>query len=121
MVTNINRIITQNLQRQFDQVAMQHNEDKNGVEGELPFASDVTKFHILKKVQYTMLRIPQIEECLTRYKMLSVAIMEFWETFTSRAMKQPKVRTKLPMKTKPPKVERKGWEDNAFKVTFTNL
>jgi hypothetical protein len=53
--------------------------------------------------------------------MLSVAIMEFWETFTSRAMKQPKVRTKLPMKTKPPKVERKGWEDNAFKVTFTNL
>jgi hypothetical protein len=37
---------------------MQHNEDKNGVEGELPFASDVTKFHILKKVQYTMLRIP---------------------------------------------------------------
>jgi hypothetical protein len=100
---------------------MQHNEDKNGVEGELPFANDVTKFHILKKVQYTMLRIPQIEECLTRYKMSSIAIMELWETFTSRAMKQTNVQMKLPMKAKPPKVEQKGWEDNAFKVTLTNL
>jgi hypothetical protein len=28
---------------------MQRNEDKNGIEGELPFASDATKSHIPKK------------------------------------------------------------------------
>jgi hypothetical protein len=40
---------------------MQHNEDKNGIKGKLLFVSDATKFHIPKKVQYTMLRKPMIE------------------------------------------------------------
>jgi hypothetical protein len=47
MTININRTITQSLQKQLDQVTMQHNE--NVMEGELLFASDATKFHILKK------------------------------------------------------------------------
>jgi hypothetical protein len=47
---------------------MQHNEDKNGIKGKLLFVSDATKFHIPKKVQYTMLRIPIIEEHPKGYK-----------------------------------------------------
>jgi hypothetical protein len=100
---------------------MQHNEDKNGVEGKLPFISDATKLDFPKKIQYTMLRIPRIEEHLVRYKMASIAVMEPQETFTNRAMRQPNVQVRLPMRAKPPKVERKGWGDNAFKVTPTNL
>ncbi len=50
-----------------------------------------------------------------------VAIMEPLEAFTSRAMRQPNVQVRLPMKAKPPKVEQKVWEDNAFKVTPANL
>lgn len=85
------------------------------------FISDVTKLDIPKKVQYTKLRIPRIKECLVRYNMLFVTIMEPHEAFISRAMRQPNVWVRLLMKAKPPKVERKGWGDNAFKVTPTNL
>ncbi len=41
---------------------MQQNEDENVVERELPFASDVTQFHTLARIPYTMPRIPRIEE-----------------------------------------------------------
>jgi hypothetical protein len=41
---------------------MQHNEDQNVVEGKLSFASDGVQFHTLEIVQYTMLKIPMIEE-----------------------------------------------------------
>jgi hypothetical protein len=41
-----------------------------------------------KKVQYTMSRIPMIEEWLARYMMLLfVIIMEPWETFIGRTMR----------------------------------
>ncbi len=94
---------------------------KFGVKGELMFINGVTKLDIPKKIQYTMLRIPRIKECLVGYNMLFVTIMEPHEAFTSRAMRQPNVWASLPMRAKPPKVERKGWGDNAFKVTPTNL
>jgi hypothetical protein len=47
--------------------------------------------------------------------------MEPQETFTNITMKQPNVRTKLPMKVEPLEVEHEGWEDNAIKVTLTYL
>ncbi len=47
--------------------------------------------------------------------------MEPWESFTNSVMMQPNVQARLPMRAKPPKVELKGWEDNAFKVTLVNL
>jgi hypothetical protein len=50
-----------------------------------------------------------------------VVVMEPLKAFTSRAMRQPNVQTRLPMKAKPPKVEQKVWGDNAFKVTPANL
>jgi hypothetical protein len=43
---------------------MQHSEEKNVVEEELLFANDVMQFHTPERVQYTMLRIPKIEEQL---------------------------------------------------------
>jgi len=48
-------------------------------------------------------------------------VMEPQETFTSKVMKQPNVRTRLPMTAKPLRVEQKGWGDSAIKVTFINL
>jgi hypothetical protein len=68
-----------------------------------------------------MLRIPKIDENPAGYKMPSIIIMEPQEAFISRTMRQPNVRARLPMRAKPPKVERKGWEDNAFKVSLTNM
>ncbi len=35
MVTNINQIVTQSLQRQLDQVTMQQNEEENVIEEKL--------------------------------------------------------------------------------------
>jgi hypothetical protein len=55
---------------------MRHNEDENVVEGELAFASDVAQFHTLERIQYTMPRIPRIEEQLIGYMTPFVAIME---------------------------------------------
>jgi hypothetical protein len=76
MAININRTITRSLQKKLDQVTMQHNENENVMEGELLFASDAAKFHILERIQYTMLRIPKIEEQPAGYRMPSAAIME---------------------------------------------
>lgn len=50
MATNINQIVTQSLQRQFNQVTMQQNEDENVVEGEVMFVSDVAQFHTQERV-----------------------------------------------------------------------
>jgi len=47
--------------------------------------------------------------------------MEPWETLNGKAMKQPNVWAKLPMKAKPRKVEPKGWGDNVIKVTHGDL
>jgi hypothetical protein len=44
--------------------------------------------------------------------------MEPQETFTSRAMRQSNVQTRLAMKAKPSKIEPEGWGDNAHKVTL---
>ncbi len=41
---------------------MQLNENENLVEGELAFASDVAQFHTSEKIQYTMPRVPRIDE-----------------------------------------------------------
>jgi hypothetical protein len=65
--------------------------------------------------------IPRTKERPTRYKMLFAIVMEPWESFTNSVMMQPNVQARLPMRAKPPKVELKGWEDNAFKVTLVNL
>jgi hypothetical protein len=117
MAININRAITRSLQKQLDQVAMQQNENENVMEGELLLA----KFHILEIIQYTMPRIPKIEERLARYKTLSIAIMEPQETFIGKTMKQFSVRARLPMRAKLPEVEPKKWGDNAPRVTPTNM
>ncbi len=55
---------------------MQQNEEKNVVEDKLQFANDEAQFHTPKRVQYTMQRIPRIEEQPIRYRMPSIAIME---------------------------------------------
>ncbi len=68
-----------------------------------------------------MPKIPKIKEWLTRYKTSFMEVMEPQETFTSKVMKQPNVRTRLPMTAKPLRVEQKGWGDSAIKVTFINL
>jgi hypothetical protein len=110
MAININRAITRSLQKQLDQVAMQQNENENVMEGELLLANDVAKFHILERIQYTMPRIPKIEERLARYKTFSIAIMEPQETFIGKTMKQFSVRARLPMRAKLPEVEPKNGE-----------
>jgi len=47
--------------------------------------------------------------------------MEPWETFNGKVMRQPNVWAKRLIKTKPPKVEPKGWEDNVIRVTPVDL
>jgi hypothetical protein len=66
-----------------------------------------------------MPRISRTKEQFARYRMLFVVIMKPHETFTNRAMKRPSVRTRLPMRVEPSKVEPKGWGDNALEVTPT--
>jgi hypothetical protein len=100
---------------------MQQNEDENVIKGELPFASDAKQFHTLEKLQHTMPKIPRTKEQLARYKMLSIAIMKPQETFIDKAMRQPSVRMKLPIKVDTLKVEPKGWGDNALEVTPTYI
>lgn len=53
--------------------------------------------------------------------MLFATIMEPWETFIGRAMKQPCIWMKLSMKKIPLDIEPKGWENNANKVTLVDL
>jgi hypothetical protein len=65
-----------------------------------------------------MSRIPKTKEQPTAYKTLFVTIMEPWETFNGKAMRQPNVQAKLLMKAKPLKVEPRGWGDNVIKVTL---
>jgi hypothetical protein len=121
MAININRAITQSLQKQLDQVAMQQNENKNVMEGELLFASDATKFHTLERIEYTMPRIPKIEERPAGYNMLIVAIMDPQEAFVGKMMKQSSVQVKLPMRAKLPEVELEEWGDNAPNVNPIDL
>jgi hypothetical protein len=121
MAINIIRAITQSLQKQLDQVAMQQNENKNVMEGELLFASDATKFHTLERIEYTMPRIPKIQERPAWYNMLILAIMEPQETFIGRMMKRSSVQARLPMKAKLPEVELEKWGDNAPNVNPTDL
>lgn len=47
--------------------------------------------------------------------------MELWKTFTSRAIRQPRVQTRLPLMVKSPKVKPKEWVDNGLKVTHASL
>jgi hypothetical protein len=68
-----------------------------------------------------MTRIPRTEERPVKYMMSSAKIMEPWEAFTNRAMRQPSVRMRLPMKAKPLKVEPKGWGDNVIRVTLAYM
>jgi hypothetical protein len=55
---------------------MQQNEKENVVEKKLQFANDATQFHTPKIVQYTMPRIPKIEEELVGYRMSFEVSME---------------------------------------------
>jgi len=64
---------------------------------------------------------PRIKERPVKYKMLSTTIMESWETFTNRAMKQPNIQMRLLMKAIVLDVESKGWGNNANRVTFVDL
>jgi hypothetical protein len=83
----------------------------------LPFVSDASHFHILEKIQYTMLRIPRRKEWLAKYMMPFAEVMEPWDTFISRTMRQPDVRTRLSIRAEPSEVKPKGWGDNALKDT----
>jgi hypothetical protein len=47
--------------------------------------------------------------------------MEPWKTFTSRAIKQPSVQTRLPLMVKFPEVKPKEWVDNGLRVTHASL
>jgi hypothetical protein len=53
--------------------------------------NEATDFHIPKKIQCIVSRIPRTEGRPTRYRTLSIAFMEFHETFTSRAMRRPNI------------------------------
>ncbi len=64
MVTNINQVVTQSLQRRLDQVTMQQNEEENVIEEKLQFVNDVMQFHTLEIIQYIMPIIPRIENNL---------------------------------------------------------
>jgi uncharacterized protein (DUF2461 family) len=46
-------------------------------------------------------------------------VMEPHEAFIGRAMRQPNIQMKLPMRAKPLEVKPKGWRDSAIKVTST--
>jgi hypothetical protein len=70
---------------------MQQNEEENVVEEELQFANVVTQFHTLEIVQYIMSITPETEERHVGYKTLFITVMEPWETFSGRAMRQPNV------------------------------
>jgi hypothetical protein len=90
---------------------------KNVIKGELPFVNDASHFHILTKIQYTMLKIPQTEEWLVEYKMPFAKIMEPWDTFIGKVMRQPNVQTRLLIRAEPSEVKLEGWGDNALKGT----
>jgi len=68
-----------------------------------------------------MLRIPRIKERLVRYMMPSTTIMEAWETFIGRTMKQPNIQRRMLLRAVPPKIEQEGWGDNAIKDTLVDL
>jgi hypothetical protein len=68
-----------------------------------------------------MPRIPKTKEWPTKYKTPFVTIMEPWKAVTNKVMRRSSVRTRLPIKAEPPKVEPKGWGDNVFMVTPTYL
>ncbi len=48
-------------------------------------------------------------------------IMEPWETFTNRTMKQPNIQRRMLLRAVLPKIEPEGWGDNAIKDTFADL
>jgi hypothetical protein len=100
---------------------MQQNEDEDVIEGELLFTNDVAQFHISKKVQYTMPKIPKTKERHVGYKMPSIIVMELREAFTNRTMRQPNVRKRLSIRAEPSKVKLEGWGDNALKGTPIDL
>ncbi len=68
-----------------------------------------------------MPKIPKTKEQPARYMTPSTRIMAPQETFINRAMKQPNVQVRLPMRVEPSKVEPKGWGDNAIIVALANL
>jgi hypothetical protein len=55
-----------------------------------------------------MLRIPMIEERLVKYMMPFTTIMEPWETFTDRIMKQPNIQRRMLLRAILPKIEPEG-------------
>jgi len=55
-----------------------------------------------------MLRIPMIEERLVKYMMPFTIIMEPWETFTDRTMKQPNIQRRMLLRAILPKIELEG-------------
>jgi hypothetical protein len=72
-------------------------------------------------MQYTITRIPRIEEWHVGYETPSTVVMEPWKTFTSRAIRQPRVQTRLPLMVKSPEVKPKEWVDNGLRVTHASL
>ncbi len=68
-----------------------------------------------------MPQIPKTKERLARYMTPFATIMEPQGTFINRAMKQPSVQMRLPMRVEPSKVEPKGWGDNAITIALANL
>jgi hypothetical protein len=61
--------------------------------------------------------ILRAKEGPTRYKMSFIAMMESRKTFTSKAMKRPKILERLLLKVGPLIVEPNGWGDNAIRFT----
>jgi hypothetical protein len=68
-----------------------------------------------------MLKIPRIKEQFVTYMMPSTTIMELWETFIGRTMKQPNIQRRMLLRAIPPKIELEGWGDNAIQDTTANL
>ncbi len=53
--------------------------------------------------------------------MPSTTIMEAWETFIGRTMKQPNIQRRMLLRAIPPTIEPEGWGDNAIKDTLVDL
>jgi hypothetical protein len=68
-----------------------------------------------------MLRIPKIEERLVSNYVRLQQLLEPWETFTGRTMKQPNIQRMMLLKVVPPNIETKRWGYNAIKDTHVDL
>lgn len=56
---------------------------------ELQILNETTSFHTLKKLQYIVSKIPKTKEQPIRCMTSFVVVMEPWEVFINRMMRQP--------------------------------